>query len=231
MTMPTLVLLPGMDGTGEMFATFVAAVGISCKTQWVRYPGDVPMGYAELEQLVRAQLPRNERYVVLGESFSGPIAASLSATPPPGLIGVVLCCTFLRNPRPEFAVFGRLLGFVPLKAAPVFAISPSLLGKHSTVVIRSALSKALAQVSNATLRTRLRAVLQVDARASLAEAKVPVLYLQASQDRLVGASAALEVKASWPSTSVVFIDGPHLLLQACPATAATVVVRFLHDVA
>lgn len=231
MTGPALVLLPGMDGTGEMFAPFVAAMGPGFNTLCVRYSGDAPLGYAELEQRVRAQLPKTGRYVVLGESFSGPIAASLCATPPPGLVGVVLCCTFLRNPRPQLAVLSGLLGFLPLKAAPVLAISPMLLGRHSTAALRTALSKALAQVSTATLRTRLRAVLQVDVRASLAAAKVPVLYLQASQDRLVRSSAAIEVKASLTSTSVVSIDGPHLLLQACPAAAATVVGRFLRDVA
>jgi len=53
MTLPTLVLLPGMDGTGEMFAPFVSALGRSCNTLCVRYPGDVALGYAELEALVR----------------------------------------------------------------------------------------------------------------------------------------------------------------------------------
>jgi len=227
MTLPTLVLLPGMDGTGDMFAPFVAALGRSCKTLCVRYPGDVALGYAELEALVRTQLPATGRYVVLGESFSGPIAASLLAAPPPGLVGVVLCCSFVRNPRPQLAAFGGLLNLVPLKAAPVVAMAAVLLGKYSTASLRHALAAALAQVSQATLRARMRAVLQVDVRASLAAAQVPVLYLQARQDYLMPASAAVDVQASLPSTTVVAIDGPHLLLQACPEAAADAVLGFM----
>jgi len=223
----TLVLLPGMDGTGEMFASFVAAMGSECNTLCIRYSDDGALGYAELEQLVRVQLPQTGPYVLVGESFSGPIAASLSAAPPPGMVGVVLCCTFLRNPRPKLAVFSGLLRFAPLKEAPAGAKAAVLLGQYSTAALRTALSHALAQVSNDTLRARLRAVQQVDARVSLAAAKVPVLYLQARQDYVVPASAGLEVKASLPAAALVAIAGPHMLLQACPVSAAIEIKRFL----
>lgn len=229
MTLPTLVLLPGMDGTGEMFAPFLAALGSQCQVTCVRYPGDVPWGYAELEALVRGQLPSSAPYVVVGESFSGPVAAALSATPPPGMVGVVLCCTFVRNPRPQLAIFRGLLGLLPVKTTPVAAMVPVLLGKYATVALLRALAGALAQVTPDTIRARLRAVLQVDARANLAAAQVPVLYLQANQDRLVPASAATEVASCLPSTTFVSIDGPHLLLQACPVPAGQAVIRFMRS--
>lgn len=43
-----LVLLPGLDGTGELFAPFVAALG-AIPSQVIAYPHDRVMGYAELE--------------------------------------------------------------------------------------------------------------------------------------------------------------------------------------
>ena len=227
----TLVLLPGMDGTGDMFAPFVSAMGATCKTLCVRYPGDGDQGYEELETLVRSKLPQRGAYVVLGESFSGPIAAALTAAPPSGMVGAVLCCTFLRNPRPQLAVFSGLLRFAPLKAAPIAAMATVLLGPYSTVAMRTALRRALAQVSNASLQARLRAVVEVDARASLAVAKVPVLYLQASQDYLLPASAGAEVKASLPATTMLSIEGPHLLLQARPALAAAAIGEFMRSLA
>ncbi len=225
--LPTLVLLPGTDGTGDLFAPFIAAMGPGCKVLCVRYPDDAAMGYAELEALVRSQLPHGSHYVVLGESFSGPIAASLSTAPPPGLMGIVLCCTFVRNPRPQLAVFGGLLKFAPLKAVPVAAVSPVLLGRYSTPALRAALAAALAQVQTATLQARLRAVMGVDVRARLAEAQLPVLYLQARQDHLVPASAAAEVQACLPSVKVEPLAGPHLLLQANPGPAAAAVSQFM----
>jgi pimeloyl-ACP methyl ester carboxylesterase len=185
------------------------------------------MGYAELEALVRAQLPKHTPYVVLGESFSGPIAASLAGAPPSGMLGAILCCSFLRNPQPRLTAVGGMLRFAPLKLTPVHALAPVLLGRYSTLALCSALARALGQVSSGVLRARLRAVLEVDVRLHLARAKVPVLYLQADKDRVVPARAAAEVKANLPSATVVVLAGPHLLLQANPADALKVIKHFL----
>jgi len=45
----TLVLLPGMDGTGDLFDAFVAAVSGGCRCKVVRYPVGEALGYPELE--------------------------------------------------------------------------------------------------------------------------------------------------------------------------------------
>src|SRR5690349_8746161 len=95
-----VVLLPGMDGTGTLFAPFITALEDAASIKIITYPTDQPLGYAALECLIRDQLPANEPFVLVAESFSGPIAIALAATPPAGLLGVVLCCSFTRNPRP-----------------------------------------------------------------------------------------------------------------------------------
>jgi hypothetical protein len=59
---PTLVLLPGLDGTGMLFKAFVEALKPRVETQIVAYPVDRPLGYAELEVLVRAALPTDRRF-------------------------------------------------------------------------------------------------------------------------------------------------------------------------
>ena len=55
-TIFALVLLPGMDGTGELFAPFVAALKREFKVVVVRYPTNEPLGYAELEAIARGKL-------------------------------------------------------------------------------------------------------------------------------------------------------------------------------
>ncbi len=49
--MITLVLLPGMDGTGCLFADFVSALGSEFETILVRYPSDEPLGYNDEDLL------------------------------------------------------------------------------------------------------------------------------------------------------------------------------------
>lgn len=224
----TLVLLPGMDGTASLFAPFVAALGSEFQIVRVVYPNVGALGYSELEAVARAALPVGP-YVLLGESFSGPIAISLAASASNQLKGLVLCCTFARNPHPLFSGLRPLVGFFPLALVPVSVLGRILLGRFSTQPLRSALTQALAQVSGSALRTRLQAVLGADVSTKLAAVKVPVLYLRASQDLVVPASASrLAVKLN-PSLKVVELDAPHFLLQAAPSEAAEVVAAFVRE--
>jgi len=228
--MATLMLLPGLDGTGELFAPFVAALRSEFVVRVVRYPSTKPLSYESLESVAHAALPSDGPYVVLGESFSGPIAISLAAAASPQLKGLILCCSFARNPRPVFAPLRSLVNFLPVKLAPIALLSHLLLGRFSTTALRSALIRALAQVSTAALRARMRAILSVNASAQLRSVTVPVLYLRASQDRLVPARASAQIVALAPHARVVELEAPHFLLQAAPSEAAEVVRAFVHEV-
>jgi hypothetical protein len=78
--MVTLVLLPGMDGTGTLFEPFVAALGHEFAVKVVDYPRAEPLGYEQLELFATAALPSEGPLILLGESFSGPIAVALAAS-------------------------------------------------------------------------------------------------------------------------------------------------------
>jgi len=222
---PALVLLPGMHGTGALFQPFVSELD-GFDVRICGYPADEPLGYAELEKIVRRMLPTEGSFAVLGESFSGPIAVSLAASPPPGLVGVVLSCTFVRNPRPELAAFGGLIDILPVDRAPAALLDFLLLGAFSTPTLRAALAAAIHKVSRRTLRARLKAVLSVDMSEALAASKVPVLYLHATRDRIVPARALDDVRHALATVEVASIDGPHLLLQTRPEEAAAAVREF-----
>ena len=223
----TLVLLPGLDGTGDLFEPFIAALGPEFNPCVVRYPVAEPMGYQELEALVRKSLPASEPFALLGESFSGPIAISIAAEPPPNLVATVLCCTFTSNPRPRLAPLGWLLPIANPRFAPLAAVSALLMGIHSTPALRAALASSLVKVSTAAFRARLRAVLIVNVAAKLARVPGPVLYLQARHDRLVPSAALAMVLRANPQVHVVKIEGPHFLLQVSPKLAAAAVGAFL----
>ena len=228
--MVTLVLLPGMDGTGTLFEAFAAALGTEFNVKVVSYPTTEPLGYPELESIARTALPSEGPFVILGESFSGPIAVSLAASCSSQLKGLVLCCTFVRNPRPVFSVLKPFVGVLPVTFAPVHFLIHLLLGRSFTTALRTALKQALAQVSPSALRARLRAVLSVDVSAKLAEVDVPVLYLRASQDRVVPQTASKLVSQLCPRAKVVQLEAPHFLLQTVPSEAARIVAAFVREV-
>src|SRR5688572_3895642 len=104
--MTALVVLPGLDGTATLHTKFVASVGPAFDSVTViPYPPNEALGYVALEALVRAQLPTATPFVLLGESFSGPVALSIAADPPPNLVGLVLSTTFAKSPVPLLSPF------------------------------------------------------------------------------------------------------------------------------
>ncbi|MGV3582972.1 MAG: alpha/beta fold hydrolase [Methylophilus sp.] len=223
----SLILLPGLDGTGLMFEPFVAALGNEFDIKVVAYPASQSLGYAELEVIAREALPKEGPYVILGESFSGPIAISLAASASTQLVGLILCCTFVRNPRPIFTHFGPLVDLLPFKLVPLPVIAHFLFGRFSTDSLRKLLARTLAQVSFSVLRKRLKEVIMVDVSAKLEAVSVPLLYLRAKHDCLVPSNASTIATRLNPHAQVVEIDGPHSLLQAVPTEAAQIVAAFL----
>lgn len=227
MTRAALCLLPGMDGTTRLLGAFAEAVKPAfAAVHAIAYPHDVPMDYAALDTHARARLPQDVPFVLLGESFSGPVAIGIAANPPPNLIGLVLSTTFARAPVPWASPFAPLTRFAPVRAVPMPLLSAILLGRWATPALRRDLSAALDAVAPDALRARAAAAMRVDTTARLADIAVPTLCLRARHDRLLLASATRELLDGLRDAREVAFDGPHLLLQTRTDAAADEVMRF-----
>jgi pimeloyl-ACP methyl ester carboxylesterase len=227
--MPTLVLLPGLDGTGDFFQPLLEALGGGVRTQVVRYPVAGGYDYATCQQIVRAQLPTDGPYVLLGESFSGPVAISLAAQAPQGLAGIILCCTFAGNPRPRLAFIRPLLPFLPFHGTGAsLRLSRFLvLGRWITPAIRELHQKILSSVPAKTIRSRLEAVADCDVREALASIRLPIMCLVARHDRLIPRAAVRLIRQQAAAASSIEVDAPHCLLQCAPRQAAAKISEFL----
>lgn len=228
--MVTLVLLPGLDGTGLLFSDFVSALGREFESIVVRYPTDQSLSYAELESLVRALLPADRPFVLLGESFSGPIAIAISASRPRGLVGLILCGSFARYPRRLLAKLRMLVPVIPVKGRFVSLVGRVANRRGVSPALRSRLREVAAKVSSGVLRARIGEVLRVDVRDKLSEIDVPILYLRASYDGVIRRRASEEIQRLAPRVRVVEFDAPHFLLQASAIQAAEVIGKFARDV-
>lgn len=219
-----VLLLPGLEGSGHLFRRFVAAGTGALDLRPLPYPQDRPLGYAELADHVRAALPRRAGWVLLGESFSGPMALRIARERPRGLAGVVLAASFHRRPAPRWLERLRPLGRVFFRAPlPAHAVRLLLGGPDAPDDLVQDVQDAVAEVPARVMLRRAREALEVDASADLLSCPVPILVLSGQHDRLLRREIPREIRALRRDTDVRLLDAPHLMLQRRPAEA----MRFL----
>jgi len=226
-----LVLLPGMDGTGTLFAQFIEALPQGFEAVPVSYPEDRPLSYPGIVEHIRKRLPGPEPFALLAESFSAPLAIQIAATRPAGMSALILAAGFATNPSyPWLPGLGALLlaGRMRLRL-PDLVIRRALLGPGASRGLVESVRSAVLSMSPEVFSSRLRSISSCDARAELARVSVPALYLQAANDRVVPARCLDEILAIRPDVTVARIDGPHLLLQREPRQAAEIVTDFIRQ--
>jgi pimeloyl-ACP methyl ester carboxylesterase len=222
---PLLVLLPGMDGTGLMFAPFLHAAN-GFETQVVRYPPELTT-YEDCKAFARKALPQGRPFLLLGESFSGPIAIALAAERPEGLLGLILCSSFARNPRPEWLWLRPLLRLLPPLQLPLPLLRRLLLGKGAAEDLVRLTTAMLPHFPTAAMKGRTLAVAALDHTALLAQVQVPMLALRASQDRLVPKAATDWLQAHRAQLDIATVRGPHWILQTRPEACLKAIQTFV----
>ncbi len=220
------MLLPGLDGTGRLYDDFTAALPSHLRLQPMSYPADEPLDYEGLAERVRPALPAGEPWILVGESFSGPLALRLASERPPGLAGVILVATFGRRPLP-----------VPPWLVPTFAFRirpPRWLVRRlmfepgAAAADVDGFTDTLTTVRPATLAARARAALGADVTSRLSSIEAPLLYLRSGADRLFSASVLDELKRHLPQLDAEVVpDAPHLVLQRRPREAADAIARWI----
>jgi sigma-B regulation protein RsbQ len=229
MSQTTLVLLSGLDGTGHLFKPLLEGLPSYLKPLTISYPANKFLSYGELLQYVLEKIPANNPFVILAESFSGPLAVELAATHPPNLKALILCASFVTNPAPmsfswlRFILNTKLFRLRP----PQIFVRYFLLGRDAPSNLVNALLNVTQSVSPEVLSGRVQSVLNVDARSALRECRAPILYLAAKHDKLVSERNLAEIKSFAPKTESVIIDAPHLLLQREPEKAVKAIDKFL----
>ncbi len=212
MSATTFVLLPGLDGTGTLFAPFREAAPAHAKLHTVVLPNRV-LSYEELAEWVRKRLPSGP-LTLIAESFSGPLGLALAARHP-DVEALALCATFVTPPGP--ACCASLPDAILAAPPPAMVLAALLTGFDLPLAQR--VRSALRTVPPRVVAARIRSVLRVDARALLRAFCKPLLLLGARHDRLVGPAHLAEMTALAPHARVVTLDTPHLVLQAAPREA------------
>lgn len=225
-----LVLLPGLDGTGDLFKPFIEQFPDPVNVITVAYPPDRFIPFEELPDYIISKLPTDQPLVLLGESYSGPVAAVLATNAKLDVRGVIFVATFARFPKSLLKTIAKVLPLAWLLHVPIpdLAIRLFCFGPWTTPALAGSLRKAVEAHQVKILAQRARSGTSLDVRDVLSRIEVPCLYLQASKDRLVPDKAVTAFKLLVRDLQVHKIDGPHFILQAQPETCFQIVVDFIN---
>ena len=225
-----LVLLPGLDGTGLLFEPLCRELPSSIHPVALDYPRDQESSYDDLLRFIRPKLPTNEPYILLGESYGGPLSLKLAAEHPVGLCGLILSATFVTCPHgyvPKWA--SHLVVPALFYPAPLFSKLKAVVGQYSTPEIQSLISRGLATVSPAVLAARIREVITVDVTDELLACRVPILYMQAIHDYVVPANNMAKIQELRSDIQIIRVEAPHMILQTQAARAAAIIEQFVSE--
>jgi pimeloyl-ACP methyl ester carboxylesterase len=209
-----LVLLPGLDGTGIMFEPFVKHLPAEWEPIVVRYPDDRFLNYDALVPLVRAVLPPDKPFLLLGESFGGPLSIKVAAEQPPGLVGLVLCATFATSAAPWLPRFCH--GMVRPSTVFAWQVSGRFWARLRGICppeVRRLFNRIRHHARFDVIANRVRVTVRVDVTSDLKRVGVPILYLSARRDHVVPQKCLQTLLQHRPDVQVQAIDTSHWVLQ------------------
>lgn len=215
-----LVLLPGLGGSGDLFLPLIKALPETFEPIVLPLPKSTSMSYELYADFLAERMPKDEPFLLLGESFSGLLACHIAAREPSNLVGVIIVAGFTRSPHRQLA---SLLRFVPVRllltlarmnwAAKKFLVGPEVTPKRMRL-----LKRTLANLDTKIVRHRIDLISK--AKPPKKEIQVPCLQIIAREDKLIPPDHQEDFDAILPRLTKFKLSGPHFLLQAKPEFCA-----------
>ena len=208
-----VVLLPGLHGSRALYASFVALAPpwASCLTLALPTVGE--QTFDGIAGALEPELRSLEGFVLVGESFSGPIAARLAAR-----LGQKVALTVLCNPLVEVP-FGLPVGLAVAGATsrwlPVWCAARELTGGDRPLA--KAVLKEVHSLPKEVLKERLASAFSATRDDLVPYLSAPLLVILGTKDRLVSPARTRALLESVPSHTLADLDGPHLIAQTRPA--------------
>lgn len=219
-----VLLLPGMDGTGDLFEPLVASAPADFKPIVVRLPHSG--SYDELERSIQLSIPAEGEFAIVAESFSGPLGIRIAAAARDRVVALVLCNTFAS--RPAHQIFAHLpWALLFALPRPMFLIRWRLLGRHASASLLRQLRTIINTTPARVLAARMKSVLRVDEQVAAASLRCRVLYLRGTEDRVISNRVVSDALRCLPGAVRKDIGAPHLLLQTCPQLAWSAIAELI----
>jgi len=229
-----LVLVSGMDGTGQLFYRQVPLLAPRFRTTTYALRNDATdMGtlVGDLGRVIDTTAPVSRRAVVVGESFGGALAMCFALAHPEQVAALIVLNSF-----PYFAPQFRLrlarygLGFLPwgmmsvVRRATAFRL-------HSAHTQRDEIQRFMdvtAGASRTGYLNRLQILISYDIRDRLHALQPPTLLLASDQDHLVpSVPQAIRMAARIPHATLRILRGHgHICLIAPDIDLAAIIAEW-----
>lgn len=212
---PAVVLVPGMNGTGELFYRQVPRLERSYRVATYALRDDaesLDVLAADLAHTIDVVAPIERRAIIVGESFGGAVALTFALRYPEQVGALVILNSF-----PYFAPQVRLrlaiasLAVLPWGAMPVVRHLTAF-RLHSPHTHRAEVKQFIELTAHATRDgyiNRLKLLRRFDVRDRLHDIRQPALFLAAERDHLVPAVAQARYMADRVPSSVMRILRGH----------------------
>ena len=186
----TIILVPGIDGTAELFYRQIPLLKESFNVTAFPLRDDAGTTMAilvdDLQSLISQVAP--DGAVLLGESFGGALSMSVALAHPELVKGLVIINSFpwLRN-RLQLHVGKILMRLIPSFAMPHIrrGTAARLHSKHTNAEDLAEFWRHTDHIDQVGYQSRLGILGRYDIRRRLGEIKAPTLLLAAKEDKLI----------------------------------------------
>ena len=213
-----IVLLPGLDGTGDLFEPILNELPKNIDVTVIKYNNSKKQTYKELVEYVATQLPKDD-FILVAESFSGYIAYKIGLKRFKNLKHIVFVATFLTNPR---AIMLNLIpSFIFRLRIPKLIIKWLFLGFNTDKNIINLFQKTINNVASDIIKFRLQEIKKL--KPTNNKLNLPTTYIQATQDYLVPTESLKDFQKLCQNLKVYQIRGKHLIVQSNPKDCAKII--------
>ena len=189
----------------------------------IDYQKDRLLSYAELAELVTAQLPDDEDFIIVAESFGGPIAYLIAKNAPQHLKFVVYAASYIDSPNKLLLKFRFILPLIFKLSArlPDKILNLALLGGMGSLAHIHKLKALLLGFPVSLFSHRLNELARLSM--PLDKTDVKAIYIRPRSDYLVTDSGYLSVAKWHKAVHRIETEGTHFLFQSNPLACAKII--------
>ena len=221
-TGPPLVLVSGMDGTGELFYTQVPRLASRFRVATFALRDaatEMPTLVADLLGVIDTVAPDGQPVVLVGESFGGALSMRFALAHPGRVRALVILNSFAAFlPQVRLHLAHAALRVLPWGAMAVVRRFTAfrMHSRHTTPGELRTFLRLMRGTTREGYVNRLQVLMRYDVREELARLRMPTLFLASDEDHLVPAvSQARFMAARVPGAATRVLEGHgHICLLA-----------------